>query len=118
MEFLPGTDGLAHHSRIYGVARHEIAASFAEGDDVEVTVEDISPEGKISLSMGDADEAVETAKPERPARKERKSRDERPARKERDERPARKERKPRQEPEVEEDYDEDDEISVIEASNF
>ena len=113
VEFLPGTDGLAHHSRIYGVARHEIAASFAEGDDVEVTVEDISPEGKISLSMGDADEAAEAAKPERKERKERKSRDERPARKERDERPARKERKPRQEPEVEEDHDEDDfEIEV------
>jgi predicted RNA-binding protein with RPS1 domain len=98
-----GTDGLAHHSRIYGVARHEIASTFAEGDDVTITVQEIMPEGKISLSIGEAGDDAEEVKPERSVRKERS------ARKERDERPARKERKPRKEPEIQDNYDDDDE---------
>jgi polyribonucleotide nucleotidyltransferase len=107
-----GTDGLAHHSRIHGVARHEISSTFAEGDDVEVTVQEITSEGKISLSIGELDEDVDEVKPERSARKERPARKERKERDERDERSDRKERKPRKEPEVQEEYDDDEDLEI------
>jgi polyribonucleotide nucleotidyltransferase len=51
VEFLPNLDGLAHVNRIAGIARHEIASTFAEGDEVEVKVEDINDRGKVDLSI-------------------------------------------------------------------
>ena len=57
VEFIPGLDGLAHVSRIAGVARHEISQRFAEGDDIEVTVDELGGDGRISLKIGGDEEA-------------------------------------------------------------
>ena len=94
VEFLPNLDGLAHHSRISGVPRHAIASTFAEGDELEVTVEEMTPEGKVSLRIGEPESRdqddepkrerkTKSAREDRPARSERSSRAERPARDER-----------------------------------
>lgn len=115
VEFLPNLDGLAHISRIKGVARHEISSTFAEGDDVEVKVEEITSNGKVDLSIGAAsgasddegdafdsfdDDASESEAEAQPARDQRggrgRQRDERGRRGDRDQgRGRREERSPR-----------------------
>ena len=111
VEFIPGVDGLAHHSRIHGVERHQITSEFSEGDEVEVIVEELTPQGKVSLRMGEADSQAETKEPKR-EKKSRSPRDSKPTR-EKQERPKREKRKPVKEPTIDEDeslYDEDDSI--------
>ena len=110
VEFLPNIDGLAHHSRIHGTARHEIASTFAEGDDVEVTVEEVTNEGKISLRIGEtaSNDDAESTKGER---KSRGNRDAKPERSPRKERPAREERSARN-PRTASVEDEEDDFDV------
>jgi polyribonucleotide nucleotidyltransferase len=115
VEFLPNIDGLAHHSRIHGTARHEIASTFAEGDDVEVTVEEVTNEGKISLRIGEAasNDAADSTKGERKSRGSRDGKSERPPRKERPVREERSARNPRTAPVEGEEDDFDVEVGKI-----
>ncbi|RMH78287.1 MAG: polyribonucleotide nucleotidyltransferase [Actinomyces sp.] len=71
VNILPGRDGLLHISKIGGGKRIDKVEDVLElGQEVEVVVEDVDPNGKISLRLaGDA--------PSRPARSD--SRDEAPA---------------------------------------
>lgn len=113
VEFLPNTDGLAHISRIKGVARHEISSTFTEGEEIEVTVEEISAEGKIALSISafsgaEVVEDVEEAPRDRKPHEERRGR----GREERKPREASSSRARRQEVFEDEDEDEDEDTQV------
>jgi polyribonucleotide nucleotidyltransferase len=110
VEFLPNMDGLAHISRIKGVARHEISSTFTEGEEIEVVVEEINAEGKVDLSIsafagdGEAEEAP----------RERKPREERRAR-------GREERKPREtnsQSRRQESFDDEDEDVDVEVGQI
>ena len=59
MNILPGRDGLVHISKLGGGRRLDrVDEVVSLGDDLEVRVDDIDPNGKISLTpVGDGDEA-------------------------------------------------------------
>ena len=67
VNILPGRDGLLHISKIGRGKRVERVEDVLElGQPVEVKVDDIDPQGKVSLSLaGDAPEGEVTAAPER-----------------------------------------------------
>jgi polyribonucleotide nucleotidyltransferase len=111
VEFLPNIDGLAHHSRISGVPRHAIASTFSEGDELEVIVEEMTPEGKVSLRIG-AKDAEESDEPKR-ERKSRGGREPRSERPEREKHSARNERHDHDEDGEVEDEDSDVKIGKI-----
>jgi polyribonucleotide nucleotidyltransferase len=75
VNILPGRDGLVHISKLGGGKRIDKVEDVVNlGDPIEVEVEDIDPQGKVSLrpvgelaGNGDGDDAPE----ERPARRER-----------------------------------------------
>ena len=50
VEILPGTDGLLHISEIDNKRVERVEDYFKVGDDVEVQIVNIDPEGKIRLS--------------------------------------------------------------------
>ncbi len=69
VNILPGTDGLLHISKLGGKRRLEkVEEVLNVGDVVKVIVDDIDPNGKLSLSLAGALEAVEAAAPAAPAR--------------------------------------------------
>lgn len=51
--------GLVHVSEVSGAFVDNIYAHIAEGDEVEVKIVEVKPDGKISLSMRQADPEVE-----------------------------------------------------------
>jgi polyribonucleotide nucleotidyltransferase len=55
VNILPGRDGLLHISKIGGGKRiDKVEDVFALGDEVEVRVDDVDPNGKVSLSLASA----------------------------------------------------------------
>ncbi|MDQ6782401.1 MAG: polyribonucleotide nucleotidyltransferase [Actinomycetota bacterium] len=55
VNILPGRDGLLHISKLGKGKRVEKVEDVVDlGDEVEVRVDDIDPQGKVSLSLGDA----------------------------------------------------------------
>jgi polyribonucleotide nucleotidyltransferase len=59
VNILPGRDGLVHISKLGRAKRIEkVEDVLALGDEIEVRVDDIDPQGKVSLSL--ADETAET----------------------------------------------------------
>ncbi len=53
VNILPGRDGLLHISKIGGGKRiDKVEDVFQLGDEVEVRVDDVDPNGKVSLSLG------------------------------------------------------------------
>ena len=53
VNILPGRDGLLHISKIGGGKRIDrVEDVFSLGDEVEVKVDDVDPNGKVSLSPG------------------------------------------------------------------
>lgn len=55
VNILPGRDGLLHISKLGKGKRVERVEDVVDlGDEVEVRVDDIDPQGKVSLSLGDA----------------------------------------------------------------
>ncbi len=83
---LPGRDGLLHISKIGGGRRIDrVEDVLALGDELEVRVDDIDQQGKLSLSLAseEPDEASgDGERDERPPRRERRPRDESPAERE------------------------------------
>ncbi|MHB8466740.1 MAG: polyribonucleotide nucleotidyltransferase [Acidimicrobiales bacterium] len=62
VNILPGRDGLLHISKIGGGKRIERVEDVLNlGDDVEVRVDDIDPQGKVSLSLASQPAAPATA---------------------------------------------------------
>ncbi|MCU1380222.1 MAG: polyribonucleotide nucleotidyltransferase, partial [Acidimicrobiales bacterium] len=99
VNILPGRDGLLHISKLgEGKRIDRVEDVLNLGDAVEVVVEDIDPQGKVSLSpVGyEAPERSERSSEDRP-RRERSDRPERSERPERGDRPERGERRPREE---------------------
>lgn len=71
VNILPGRDGLLHISKIGGGKRIDKVEDVYElGDSVEVRVDDVDPNGKVSLSLANAPQADEesASTEERPAR--------------------------------------------------
>jgi polyribonucleotide nucleotidyltransferase len=94
VNILPGRDGLLHISKLGQGKRVDRVEDVVNlGDSIEVVVEDIDPQGKVSLSPVGY-EAPE--KPERGERRERSDRGDRPERGDRD-RGEKRERAPREE---------------------
>jgi len=63
INILPGRDGLLHISKIGGGKRIDRVEDVLElGQDIEVAVEDVDPNGKISLKMA-GDAPAKEAKP-------------------------------------------------------
>lgn len=50
VEILPGTDGLVHISQLADYHVKEVADILKEGDEVQVKVIDVDPQGRIRLS--------------------------------------------------------------------
>jgi polyribonucleotide nucleotidyltransferase len=100
VNILPGRDGLVHISKLgQGKRIDKVEDVVSLGDPIEVRVDDIDPQGKVSLSPvgdapegGDVGEADGDAGDERPARAERSDRPERAPRGDRPERAPRRER--------------------------
>ncbi|MGE3620773.1 MAG: polyribonucleotide nucleotidyltransferase, partial [Acidimicrobiia bacterium] len=62
VNILPGRDGLLHISKIgQGKRIDKVEDVFALGDEVEVRVDDVDPNGKVSLSLASAVEIPESA---------------------------------------------------------
>jgi polyribonucleotide nucleotidyltransferase len=62
VNILPGRDGLLHISKIGGGKRiDKVEDVFELGDEVEVRVDDVDPNGKVSLSLASAVHAPESA---------------------------------------------------------
>ncbi|HUF32292.1 MAG TPA: polyribonucleotide nucleotidyltransferase [Acidimicrobiales bacterium] len=96
VNILPGRDGLVHISKLGGGKRiDKVEDVLSLGDAIEVEVEDIDPQGKVSLRpAGDLPEAEGNGgddRPRRAPRSDRGDREDRP-RRERSERPARRSR--------------------------
>ncbi len=82
VNILPGRDGLVHISKLGRGKRVERVEDVVDlGDEVSVRVDDIDPQGKVSLSLvgDDGDEGDAPAPARRPARPERPDRSDRPA---------------------------------------
>ncbi len=58
VEILPGKDGLVHISQICDERVENVSDKLSEGDSVKVKVLEIDRQGRIRLSMKEADEAV------------------------------------------------------------
>jgi len=54
VEILPGTDGLVHISQLADRRVKKVTDVVNEGDKIKVKVLDVSPEGKIRLSLKEA----------------------------------------------------------------
>ena len=94
VNILPGRDGLVHISKLGRGKRVERVEDVVDlGDELSVRVDDIDPQGKVSLSLvgdnGDSGGEGAPAPARRPARPERSDRQERSDRPERSERPGR-----------------------------
>ncbi|MEO7572303.1 MAG: S1 RNA-binding domain-containing protein, partial [Acidimicrobiales bacterium] len=62
VNILPGRDGLLHISKIGGGKRIDrVEDVFSLGDEVEVKVDDVDPQGKVSLSLASAVEIPDGA---------------------------------------------------------
>ena len=62
VNILPGRDGLLHISKIGGGKRiDKVEDVFNLGDEVEVKVDDVDPNGKVSLSLASAIEIPDSA---------------------------------------------------------
>ncbi|MGK2949600.1 MAG: S1 RNA-binding domain-containing protein, partial [Acidimicrobiales bacterium] len=62
VNILPGRDGLLHISKIGGGTRIDMVEDvFSLGDEVEVKVDEIDPNGKVSLSLASAVEIPDSA---------------------------------------------------------
>ncbi|MSO86444.1 MAG: polyribonucleotide nucleotidyltransferase [Acidimicrobiia bacterium] len=62
VNILPGRDGLLHISKIGGGKRIDrVEDVFSLGDEVEVKVDDVDPNGKVSLSLAGAVEIPDSA---------------------------------------------------------
>ncbi len=62
VNILPGRDGLLHISKIGGGKRIDrVEDVFSLGDEVEVKVDDVDPNGKVSLSLAGAIEIPDSA---------------------------------------------------------
>jgi polyribonucleotide nucleotidyltransferase len=62
VNILPGRDGLLHISKIGGGKRIDrVEDVFNLGDEVEVKVDDVDPNGKVSLSLASAIDIPESA---------------------------------------------------------
>jgi len=62
VNILPGRDGLLHISKIGGGKRIDrVEDVFNLGDEVEVKVDDVDPQGKVSLSLASAIEIPDSA---------------------------------------------------------
>jgi polyribonucleotide nucleotidyltransferase len=62
VNILPGRDGLLHISKIGGGKRIDrVEDVFSLGDEVEVKVDDVDPNGKVSLSLASAVEIPDSA---------------------------------------------------------
>ena len=62
VNILPGRDGLLHISKIGGGKRIDrVEDVFNLGDEVEVKVDDVDPNGKVSLSLASAVEIPDSA---------------------------------------------------------
>lgn len=69
VNILPGRDGLLHISKIGGGKRIDKVEDVYElGDTVEVRVDDVDPNGKVSLSLANAPQADADTSEDRPAR--------------------------------------------------
>ncbi len=104
VNILPGRDGLLHISKLGGGRRIDrVEDVLSLGDEVEVRVDDIDQQGKLSLSLasdeppeegddGDRRPAAREDRDDRPPRRERPRRDDddRPPRRDADERPPRR----------------------------
>jgi polyribonucleotide nucleotidyltransferase len=78
VNILPGRDGLLHISKIGGGKRIDrVEDVFQLGDEVEVRVDDVDPNGKVSLSLASAVEIPEGAGADRGDRSGRGERGER-----------------------------------------
>ena len=72
VNILPGTDGLLHISKLGGGKRLDRVEEVLNlGDVVKVRVEDIDPNGKLSLNMADAPPTAARARSDRPERSDR-----------------------------------------------
>jgi polyribonucleotide nucleotidyltransferase len=94
INILPGRDGLLHISKLAplngGKRIGQVEDVLELGQSLEVKVDDIDPQGKVSLSLvGDFPDVVDEAPRSRERRPERDSRPERESRPERDSRPER-----------------------------
>jgi polyribonucleotide nucleotidyltransferase len=69
VNILPGRDGLVHISKLGRGKRIDRVEDVVDlGDEIEVRVDDIDPQGKVSLSLvGDASDASPTSGGDRPA---------------------------------------------------
>ncbi len=77
VNILPGRDGLIHISKLGGGKRIDRVEDVVDlGDEIEVVVEDVDPNGKVSLALAGSSPAP---KP-REGRSDRSDRDDRPAR--------------------------------------
>ncbi len=66
VNILPGRDGLLHISKIGGGKRIDrVEDVFSLGDEVEVKVDDVDPNGKVSLSLASAVDIPDSAGVER-----------------------------------------------------
>jgi polyribonucleotide nucleotidyltransferase len=88
VNILPGRDGLVHISKLGRGKRVERVEDVVDlGDELSVRVDDIDPQGKVSLSLvgdnGDEAAPAPARRPSRPERSDRPDRAERPERSER-----------------------------------
>jgi len=100
VNILPGRDGLLHISKLGGGRRIDrVEDVLSLGDEVQVRVDDIDQQGKLSLSLA-SDEPTDDADDDRPPRRERPPRDDDdrpPRRRGDDDRPPRGDRSERSE---------------------
>jgi len=84
VSILPGRDGLLHISKMSplngGKRIGEVSDVVELGQAIEVRVDDIDPQGKVSLSLAGEYAAADGEETERPERAERPERESRPAR--------------------------------------
>ena len=96
VNILPGRDGLVHISKLGRGKRVDRVEDVVNlGDDIEVRVDDIDPQGKVSLSLVGDDSGTGAEphdRPERSERPERSDRGDRGDRSDRGDRPERAER--------------------------
>jgi polyribonucleotide nucleotidyltransferase len=97
VSILPGRDGLLHISKMSplngGKRIGQVEDVLELGQAIEVKVDEIDPQGKVSLSLaGEYASSEDAANDERPAREPRRENRDRPARDDSRERPAREDR--------------------------
>jgi len=83
VNILPGRDGLIHISKLGGGKRIDRVEDVVDlGDEIEVVVEDVDPNGKVSLALAGSAPAAKPreARSDRGERSDRGDRDDRPSR--------------------------------------